>query len=193
MILFLLLVIQHELNVKQHPDSFQKTKHIGNQGMIPGKDTGTKLQPNLEQPKDIPKEKKKGRKEEEKIAHGVHSKSEHSKSEHGSVEGKSEHSLKSKHSHLNHAKVEKKGSLTCDGKSVDSETIYWKVYPGDNEYESPITPHHGMHHDRYLSFEYDGGGWNNVRMSMVKMSIIMTIRMIMIVGIYWRYVYKNML
>lgn len=59
-----------------------------------------------------------------------------------------------------------KGTLTCNGQSVDSEIIYWKIVPGDNTYESPITPHHGLHHDRYLSFEYDQGGWNNVRMGM---------------------------
>ena len=29
--------------------------------------------------------------------------------------------------------------------------------PGDRTYESPITPHHGEHHDRYISFEYDNG------------------------------------
>jgi GDP-fucose protein O-fucosyltransferase len=62
--------------------------------------------------------------------------------------------------------VEQKGKLVCDGKEVDSEVIYWKIVPGDIDYESPITPHHGDHHDKYLSFEYDQGGWNNVRMSL---------------------------
>lgn len=62
--------------------------------------------------------------------------------------------------------VAKKGSLTCNGEQVDSEIIYWKDVPGDIEFESPITPHHGIHHDRYISFEYDNGGWNNVRMSL---------------------------
>ena len=58
------------------------------------------------------------------------------------------------------------GTLMCDGKDTKSEVIYWKVVPGDNEFESPITPHHGIHHDRYLTFEYDNGGWNNIRMSL---------------------------
>ena len=62
--------------------------------------------------------------------------------------------------------VESKGKLVCEGKEIDSEVIYWKIVPGDVTYESPITPHHGKHHDRYLSFEYDQGGWNNVRMSL---------------------------
>ena len=61
---------------------------------------------------------------------------------------------------------EQKGILMCNGKQVDSEIIYWKIVPGDITYESPITPHHGIHHDRYLTFEYDQGGWNNVRMGM---------------------------
>ena len=56
------------------------------------------------------------------------------------------------------------GQLKCGGKYIDSEVIYWKIVPGDSTYESPITPHHGMHHDRYLSYEYDEGGWNNIRM-----------------------------
>lgn len=59
---------------------------------------------------------------------------------------------------------EKTGLLKCNGKYVNSEVIYWKIVPGDNTYESPITPHHGLHHDRYLSYEYDEGGWNNIRM-----------------------------
>lgn len=54
--------------------------------------------------------------------------------------------------------TEKKGSLMCDGKFVDSEIIYWKRVKGDRHYESPITPHHDEHHDRYLTFEYDHGG-----------------------------------
>ena len=60
----------------------------------------------------------------------------------------------------------KRGMLKCPGKeaSSESEVIYWKVVPGDIAYESPITPHHGIHHDRYLTFESDQGGWNNVRM-----------------------------
>ena len=61
---------------------------------------------------------------------------------------------------------EQRGVMICNGKQVDSEVIYWRIVPGDAHYESPITPHHGLHHDRYLSFEYDQGGWNNVRMSL---------------------------
>lgn len=52
---------------------------------------------------------------------------------------------------------EQKGLLVCNGTAIDSEVIYWKIVPGDDSYESPITPHHGEHHDRYLTFEYDAG------------------------------------
>lgn len=62
--------------------------------------------------------------------------------------------------------TEKRGQLICDGKEVDSEIIYWKIVPGDDEFESPITPHHDAHHEKYVTFEYDQGGWNNVRMGM---------------------------
>ena len=70
-----------------------------------------------------------------------------------------------------HAKISKgevgevkQGKLVCGGKEIKSEIVYWREVPGDAEYESPITPHHGLHHDRYLTFEYDQGGWNNARM-----------------------------
>jgi hypothetical protein len=62
--------------------------------------------------------------------------------------------------------TENKGVLTCDGKQINSEVIYWKIVPGDDTYESPITPHHELHHDRYTTYEYDEGGWNNIRMSL---------------------------
>lgn len=65
-----------------------------------------------------------------------------------------------------HDEQEKIGNLMCNGKDIQSEVIYWKIVPGDNVFESPITPHHGLHHDRYLTFEYDNGGWNNIRMSL---------------------------
>jgi hypothetical protein len=64
------------------------------------------------------------------------------------------------------------GNLMCDGKDLKSEIIYWKDVPGDSTYESPITPHHGVHDDRYLTFEYDQGGWNNVRMVLECMLVI---------------------
>ena len=67
---------------------------------------------------------------------------------------------------------EQKGLLMCNGSRVDSEIIYWKVVPGDRTYESPITPHHADHHDKYLTFEYDAGGWNNVRMGMECLLVI---------------------
>lgn len=66
----------------------------------------------------------------------------------------------------------KKGLLICNGQKVDSEVIYWRIVPGDHEFESPITPHHGLHHDRYLTFEYDNGGWNNIRMGVEALIVI---------------------
>jgi len=59
-----------------------------------------------------------------------------------------------------------KGGLMCNGKPMDSEVIYWREVPGDREFESPITPHHDEHHLKYLTFQYDQGGWNNIRMGM---------------------------
>ena len=62
---------------------------------------------------------------------------------------------------------QRRGDLVCKGKKVDSEVIYWKVVEGDEQYESPITPHHNEHHEKYLTFAYDAGGWNNIRMSIM--------------------------
>jgi hypothetical protein len=65
-----------------------------------------------------------------------------------------------------------KGILICHNQPIDSEIIYWQQVPGDAEYESPITPHHHEHHDRYLTFEYDQGGWNNVRMGLETLVVV---------------------
>eukprot|EP01038_Epipyxis_sp_PR26KG_P011327 gene11327-15191_t len=63
----------------------------------------------------------------------------------------------------------KKGILICDGKSVDSEVIYWKIVPGDNEYKSPLGLRSSLSDkisgDQYLTLDYDHGGWNNMRMA----------------------------
>lgn len=68
----------------------------------------------------------------------------------------------------------KKGLLICNGERVDSEVIYWKNVPNDIDYRSPISPHHlkNESHDRYLTFEYDQGGWNNVRMGMESLIVV---------------------
>eukprot|EP01031_Cornospumella_fuschlensis_P048123 gene48123-58945_t len=57
-----------------------------------------------------------------------------------------------------------KGTLICKGSPIDSEVIYWRDVPKDKTYESPLTPHHHEHHSKYVTFEYDNGGWNNIRM-----------------------------
>jgi hypothetical protein len=44
------------------------------------------------------------------------------------------------------------------------QVIYWREVPGDPTFESPITPHHGEHHETYIAYAYDQGGWNNIRM-----------------------------
>lgn len=44
-----------------------------------------------------------------------------------------------------------RGVLTCQGKQVDSEIIYWKRRSDDEIFESPISPHHGQHDDRSAS------------------------------------------
>jgi hypothetical protein len=43
------------------------------------------------------------------------------------------------------------------------EMVYWKDLPGDSSY---VAPFYDKNQRRYLTFEPDGGGWNNIRMSM---------------------------
>lgn len=43
---------------------------------------------------------------------------------------------------------EQSGKLVCNGQSIDSEMNYWKRVAGDENFESPFTPHHKNHDDR---------------------------------------------
>ncbi|KAG7347749.1 GDP-fucose protein O-fucosyltransferase [Nitzschia inconspicua] len=59
--------------------------------------------------------------------------------------------------------------LKCDnhgGPSAEAaqEMVYWRDLPQDNTWTSPFLKKDGTR--QYLTFEPDGGGWNNIRMSM---------------------------
>ena len=45
------------------------------------------------------------------------------------------------------------------------EMVYWKDIPSDSHYVSPFHVKKGQQ-KRYMTFEPDGGGWNNIRMAM---------------------------
>ncbi|KAJ1444772.1 hypothetical protein M885DRAFT_626810 [Pelagophyceae sp. CCMP2097] len=51
------------------------------------------------------------------------------------------------------------GRMTCGGKVVESELVYWRDVPRDSALPRPASAA-----EKYLSFEYDAGGWNNIRM-----------------------------
>ena len=44
--------------------------------------------------------------------------------------------------------------------------IYWYDIPSDTEYQSPFMIHNTPDSPKYLTFEPDEGGWNNVRMAL---------------------------
>lgn len=54
-----------------------------------------------------------------------------------------------------------KGLLKCDGRLVKSELIYWRDVPVDQQLERSF----GASEEQFLTFEYDAGGWNNIRMA----------------------------
>jgi len=54
----------------------------------------------------------------------------------------------------------KKPKLVCGGQAVESEVVYWQ-----DTLETPATLP-APRQDAYLTFEYDAGGWNNIRMGL---------------------------
>ena len=52
--------------------------------------------------------------------------------------------------------------------------VYWQVIPSDHQYRSPYFMDDNT--ERYLTFEPDGGGFNNIRMAM---EVVMTLAVAM--------------
>jgi len=50
-------------------------------------------------------------------------------------------------------------------KSATQEMVYWQDIQSDSNYQSPFYRNNEKKKRKtYLSFEPDGGGWNNIRM-----------------------------
>lgn len=50
--------------------------------------------------------------------------------------------------------------------SMIEDMVYWSDIPSDSKYRSPF-----YDKNKYLTFEPDHGGWNNIRMAMETVSI----------------------
>jgi hypothetical protein len=55
-----------------------------------------------------------------------------------------------------------------DDEFAQKEMVYWRDIASDSLYESPFRKDHKMNDEepKYLTFEPDGGGWNNIRMAL---------------------------
>uniref|UniRef100_A0A7S3NKG5 O-fucosyltransferase family protein n=1 Tax=Aureoumbra lagunensis TaxID=44058 RepID=A0A7S3NKG5_9STRA len=73
-----------------------------------------------------------------------------------------EESMKDTQTKSESAIESKPGKLMCEGKEIKSEVVYWKDVSSDKEYIAPTAKQDS--YEQYLTFEYDMGGWNNVRM-----------------------------
>jgi hypothetical protein len=84
------------------------------------------------------------------------------------VEKKKEKNNNNKRS--NNTKANSKiAGLNCDrfggpSEEIAEEMVYWRDVPSDSQFQSPYA-HYGPQ-PKYLTFEPDEAGWNNVRMSM---------------------------
>jgi len=62
-------------------------------------------------------------------------------------------------------------SLSCEAyggpsKDLAQEMVYWSDVPSDALYVSPLKHKQKGQRRQYMTFEPDGGGWNNIRMAM---------------------------
>jgi hypothetical protein len=69
---------------------------------------------------------------------------------------------------LNSESQTKLAELKCEkfggpSQEVAQEMVYWEDIPSDNRFVSPFFREGET---KYLTFEPDGGGWNNIRMAM---------------------------
>jgi hypothetical protein len=65
----------------------------------------------------------------------------------------------------------KRGQLVCNGSTMDSEVIYWKIIPNDSLYTSPYKTKENEP-KKYLTFKYDPSGYNNLRMSLESLIVL---------------------
>ena len=69
---------------------------------------------------------------------------------------------------LDNKNVHKLGDLSCTAHGgpsdeIAAEMVYWRDIPQDSNYMSPFKHRKNNGPVQYMTFEPDGGGWNNIR------------------------------
>lgn len=119
---------------------------------------------------DLPK-KKGGSKKERRERHGKISVKDGAMGNSDAIDGKGRYELEDSEKDDNQHSI---GGLSCsayggpDDEIATKEMVYWSDIKSDAQYISPFKKHNDVKggETQYMTFEPDGGGWNNIRMAM---------------------------
>lgn len=97
-------------------------------------------------------------------------KGKHIKEQEERVGAEEKENIREEKPHFEESKTNVLGTLSCEKYGGPSaleaqEMVYWHNIPSDERYKSPFRARKGQQ-KKFMTFEPDGGGWNNIRMAM---------------------------